>query len=48
MIKKIKIHQVATYTNPVELTDIRKINFFFGSNGSGKTTISKLIANPDA
>lgn len=42
MIERIKIHNVATYTNPVEIIP-RKLNFFYGSNGSGKTTISKLL-----
>lgn len=44
LIEKIKIHNVATYTNPVEITP-RKLNFFYGSNGSGKTTISKLLGS---
>jgi len=47
MITKIKLDQIATYTCSVELNDLRKINFFFGSTGSGKTVLSKLIANPD-
>lgn len=44
MIEKIKIYNVATYTKPVEITP-RKLNFFYGSNGSGKTTISKLLGS---
>lgn len=48
MITKIKLHELATYSNPVELSDLTEINFFFGSNGTGKTTISKLIADPDS
>ncbi|MFK4887363.1 AAA family ATPase [Lactococcus petauri] len=44
MIEHIKIHNVATYTNPVEI-DPKKLNFFYGSNGSGKTTISKLLGS---
>lgn len=47
MITKIKLNKIATYKEPVELTKLRKINFFFGSNGSGKTVLSKLIANPE-
>ncbi len=47
MIEKIKLHNVATYKNEVKISDLREINFFYGSNGSGKTAISKLIANPE-
>lgn len=43
MINQLTIKSVATYTTPVTLTDIRKINFIFGSNGSGKTTIGRAI-----
>lgn len=46
-IEKIKIRDVATYKENVELNDLRKINFFYGSNGTGKTTISKIIASPN-
>ena len=47
MITKIILKKIATYTETVELTNLRKVNFFFGSNGSGKTALSKLIANPE-
>ncbi|ABX32234.1 conserved hypothetical protein [Petrotoga mobilis SJ95] len=46
-IEKIKISDVATYKENVEINDLRKINFFYGSNGTGKTTISKIIASPN-
>ncbi|MEW6004996.1 MAG: AAA family ATPase [Stygiobacter sp.] len=46
MIKEIKLNNVATFTEDVIINDLKKINFFFGANGSGKTTISKVIANP--
>lgn len=42
MIKKIKIHKLATYTTPVEMHPL-KVNFCFGSNGSGKSTLSNLL-----
>lgn len=43
MINQLTIKNVATYTTPITLGDIRKINFIFGSNGSGKTTIGRAI-----
>ncbi len=45
MIEKIILRGIATYNNTVELSNLTKINFFYGSNGTGKTTISRLIAN---
>lgn len=47
MIKTIKIKNCATY--PPEGTSIencQKVNFFYGANGSGKTTISNFLQNP--
>lgn len=43
MITQLIVQNVATYTTPVTLNDLRKINFVFGSNGSGKTTIGRAI-----
>ena len=44
MIKSINIKNVATYDNQgVQLNDLKKINFIYGANGCGKTTISNLI-----
>lgn len=46
MIDAITIGNVASYTGqPVKLWDFSKFNFIYGPNGSGKTTISRLIAN---
>jgi len=46
MITNIEISQAASYGTDVQSTgDLAKFNFFFGSNGSGKTTISRLLAN---
>lgn len=46
MIESIRIADVATFDgNPEVLCDLSKFNFLFGSNGSGKTTISRVIAD---
>ncbi|WP_371069663.1 AAA family ATPase [Sediminibacillus sp. JSM 1682029] len=45
MINKIKVKEVATYdTSGIEV-NLRKINYIFGSNGTGKTTVSELLRN---
>jgi wobble nucleotide-excising tRNase len=44
MINEILITPpVATYKNPTRLNDLRRINYIFGGNGTGKTTISRVI-----
>ncbi|SOD22803.1 AAA family ATPase [Nitrosomonas ureae] len=46
MIESIHIKNVATYGKTSEvMNDLSKWNFIFGSNGSGKTTITRVIAN---
>lgn len=48
MIKRITIRDVASYdTEGVVLDDLQRVNFIFGGNGTGKTTISRLLAGPD-
>jgi len=48
MINSISINKVASFdASGVRVTDLKKINFIYGANGSGKTTISNLVANPD-
>lgn len=45
MLNEILINPpVATYQNPARLSDLRRINYIFGANGTGKTTISRVIA----
>lgn len=44
MINKIILKNIATYKEKVEFAP-KKVNYFYGSNGSGKTTISNLIQN---
>ena len=49
MITSIQLRKVATYDSTAEeLTCLAKINFIYGSNGTGKTTISRVIADSDA
>lgn len=45
MINEIQINPpVATYQRQTTLSDLRRINYIFGANGTGKTTISRVIA----
>ncbi len=43
MITKLVLHNIATYTQRVEI-EPTAINYFYGGNGSGKTSLSKIIA----
>lgn len=48
MIESVILKDVATYDfTGIQLENLRKINFIYGTNGCGKTTLSKLIYNPD-
>jgi wobble nucleotide-excising tRNase len=46
MIKNIKLNNCTPYQR-AELTDCKKVNFIFGANGSGKSTISSFLAGVD-
>ncbi|WP_353164394.1 AAA family ATPase [Empedobacter brevis] len=44
MIKKIRIRKCATYNDEgCEIDNLDKINFIYGANGTGKTTISNFL-----
>lgn len=46
MIKEISIARIANFgVTPEVLSGFSRNNFFYGSNGSGKTTISRVIAS---
>ena len=47
MIERIHIKEVASFGSTVQsLTDLKQFNYAYGSNATGKTTISKVIAEP--
>lgn len=49
MIESLSISATATYgTNPQVLDRLARFNFLFGTNGAGKTTITRVIANPSS
>lgn len=46
MIESITISDIATFGSTAEaLNELSQFNFVFGSNGSGKTTVSRVIAD---
>lgn len=47
MITSLNIKNIATYDgiNGVQINDLKTVNFFFGFNGSGKSTIAKYLRN---
>ena len=48
MITRIVIKDVATFdASEHVMQDLGKLNFIFGSNGSGKTTISRVLEKPE-
>jgi len=48
MIERIVIKDVATFDNSEHVMEnLGKLNFIFGSNGSGKTTISRVLKTPE-
>ncbi|WP_148242434.1 AAA family ATPase [Enterobacter asburiae] len=47
MIESISLSNIATYhPDKSEVINLKKINFIYGANGAGKTTISRLIEKP--
>jgi wobble nucleotide-excising tRNase len=46
MIEAIRILKEGSYgDHPQEMADLKKVNFIYGPNGSGKTTISRVLDN---
>ena len=49
MITSIQIGGCATFGDaPETMTELKRVNFVYGSNGTGKTTISRLLADSSA
>ncbi|MDU8603768.1 AAA family ATPase [Pseudomonas syringae] len=48
MIESITLCGIATYSpvTPEAIQNLKALNYFYGANGAGKTTISRLINNP--
>ena len=47
MIESLSISKVATYPEKPEIMNgLKSLNFIFGSNGTGKTTIGRVITTP--
>lgn len=48
MINRIAIKNKATFNSEgIEINDLNTINVIYGANGSGKSTISRIVANID-
>lgn len=47
MISKIKINSIPPYLSGEQVIEAKHINFLFGLNGSGKTTISRFLRAPE-
>lgn len=48
MLKRVSIARTATFSvGTQEFGDLKKINFVYGANGSGKTTIGRIIEYPE-
>lgn len=46
MLEEIKLRNVATYDEQgVIISDLKEINFIYGANGCGKTTLSNYLTN---
>jgi len=45
MIDSLEIAQVATYNDRQTMDRLKDVNFVFGANGAGKTTIGRVVAD---
>lgn len=48
MITKIVLKDIATFDHEgITLEDLQKVNFVYGGNGCGKTTLSRVVEHPE-
>lgn len=48
MINNLKIASIASYdASGISISKLKTVNFFYGANGCGKTTLSNFLAYPD-
>ncbi|GIM59658.1 AAA family ATPase [Capnocytophaga canis] len=49
MIESINIKNIATYDNEgIQINGLKKVNFIYGANGTGKTTLSNYLFNDES
>lgn len=49
MINNLKIASTASYdASGISISELKTVNFFYGANGCGKTTLSNFLAYPDS
>lgn len=44
MVQEIQMNGVASYKQPVAVSGLKRVNLFYGLNGTGKSTLSKFLA----
>ena len=48
MISELVVSNIASYdAGGIRVKELKKVNFFYGANGCGKTTISNFLSNTD-
>ncbi len=47
MLTKIVLNNIATYKTETIIDNLKAVNFFYGANGTGKSTIASYLNNPN-
>lgn len=48
MLKNVRLSDISCFTDDAVLDDLTTVNYIYGPNGSGKTSISQFLAEVDA